>query len=49
MLLVVLRFNPFPDEKILNMPKLKAFADDKFSVARMMISLPERVENTVGK
>ena len=29
--------------------KLKAFADDKFNVAKMVISLLDRVENIVGK
>ena len=29
--------------------KLKAFADDKLNVARMLISLLHRMENTVGK
>ena len=31
------------------MTKLKALADDKLNVARMMISLLDRVENAVGK
>ena len=31
------------------MTKLKAFADDKLNIARMMISLLDRVENTVEK
>ena len=44
-----LRGNPLPNDKILNVTKLKAFADDKVNVARMMISLDYRVENTVGK
>ena len=35
-------------DKILDCSKLKAFADDKSNVARMMISLLDRVENTVG-
>ena len=42
-------FNTFPNEKILDVSKLKAFADDKLSIARMMISLIDRIENTVGK
>ena len=29
--------------------KLKAFADDKVNVAKMMIALFNRIENTVGK
>ena len=40
--------NPVPNDKILGLAKLKAFAD-KLKVARMMISLLDRVENTVGK
>ena len=40
--------NPLPNDKILGMTKLKAFADDKLNVAKMMISLLDRVENTVG-
>ena len=31
------------------MTKLKAFTEEKFNVAKMIISLPDRVENTVGK
>ena len=31
------------------MTKLKAFADDKLYVAKVMIYLFDRVENTVGK
>ena len=31
------------------MTKLKTFADDKWNVAKMTISLFDRVENTVGK
>ena len=31
------------------MTKLKAFADTKLNVAKMTISLYDRVENTVGK
>ena len=31
------------------MTKLKAFADEKLNVAKMKISLYDRVENTVGK
>ena len=29
--------------------KLKSFADDKLNIVKMMISLPDEVENTVGK
>ena len=38
-----------PYEKILDVTKLKAFADEKFNVAKIIISLFDRVENTVGK
>ena len=41
--------NSLPNDKILDVTKLKAFAEDKLNVARMMISLLDRVENTVGK
>ena len=37
-----------PNDKILNMTKLKAFADNKSNVTKM-ISLLDRVENIVGK
>ena len=43
------QFNPLPNDKILDVTKLKAFADDKLNFARMMISHVDRVENTVGK
>ena len=44
------KFNskPFTKDKILDVTKLKAFADDKLNDAKM-ISLFDRVENTVGK
>ena len=41
--------NPLPNNKILNVTKLKAFADDKSNVTKMMISLYDREENTMGK
>ena len=37
-----------PNNKILAWSKLKAFADEKFIVAKMMISVFDRVENIVG-
>ena len=40
------RVNPLPNEKNLDVTKLKAFADDKSKVARMMIFLLDREENT---
>ena len=44
-------FNPFPNDKILDMTKLNAFADDisQSNIAKMIISLFDREENTVGK
>ena len=35
--------------KILEQTKLKAFADDKLYVTKMLISVFDRVENIVGK
>ena len=42
-------FNPFPHDKILDQNKLKAFADDKLNVTKMIISVFDRVENIMGK
>ena len=42
-------FNSLPNNKNLDMTKLKAFADDKLNIARIMISLYDGVENTMGK
>ena len=41
--------NSSPNDRILDVTKLTAFADDKFNVAKMTISLFDRVGNTVGK
>ena len=38
-----------PQDKILDLSELIAFADDKFSVAKMVISVFDMVENNVGK
>ena len=43
------RDNPFPHDKILDHTKLKAFADDKLNVTKMVISVLEKVDNIVGK
>ena len=43
------RVNPLPDDKMLTLSKLKAFADDNFTVAKMVKFLYERVENIVGR
>ena len=42
-------FNPFPNDKVLDTTELKAFADDNLNIAKMMISLLDRVENTMDK
>ena len=41
--------NPLPNDKILDLTKLKAFADDEQDIAKMAISLNDKVENTVEK
>ena len=41
--------NYLPNDIILVRSELKAFADDKMNVAKMMISVFNRVENIVGK
>ena len=42
-------FNSFPNDKILHWSKLKAFADNKFNFAKIMISVFDSLENIVGK
>ena len=42
-------FNPFLHDKILGQTKLKAFADDKLNVTKMIISIFDREENIAGK
>ena len=44
-----MQFNPFPNDKIMTLIKFKGFADDKFNVAKIMISLTDRLENIAGK
>ena len=41
-------FNPFPNGKILDLSKFKAFADDKMDVSKKLIFVWGRVENIVG-
>ena len=41
--------NTLPNDKILTCYKLKAFADDKVTVAKLMIFVFDRVENIAGK
>ena len=38
-----------PNDKILDLSKLKAFADDKLKFDKIMISVFDSVENIVGK
>ena len=42
-------FNPLQDDKISDQTELKAFADDKLYVTKMITSVFDRVENIVGK
>ena len=42
-------FNTLPKVKILNVTKLKAFADNISNAAKVANSPCDRVENTVGK
>ena len=48
-LIFLLALNFLPNDKILDMTKLRTFADDKLNVAEIKISLYDRVENTVEK
>ena len=41
--------NCLPNNKIWAVTKLKAFADDKFNTAEMLMSVFHRVENILGK
>ena len=41
--------NPLPDDKILPLSKLKAFAEDNFDVVQIAKSFSCRVENIVEK
>ena len=43
------QFNALPNDKILDLSKFKAFADDTRNVAKMMIYVFDRAENIVGK
>ena len=48
-IITLILFNALPNDRILNMTKLKSLADDKLKVSKMRISLFDRVENAVGK
>ena len=43
------RVNPLPNNKILDLSKLKGFSDDKLKVAQMMKPVLHRVGKIVGK
>ena len=47
--MISLFVNFLTNDKILDVTKFKAFADDKINVVQMMISVFDRVENIVGK
>ena len=47
--LEILLFNSFPNDKILDCPKLKAFADNKSNVAKKQKFLFDSAENIIGK
>ena len=42
-------FNPFQDDEILGLSKLKAFADDNLNVTQNIKVVFHRIENIVGK
>ena len=42
-------FNPLSNDRILDATKLKALADNKLNGAKMVISLFDKVKNTVRK
>ena len=44
-----IHINSLPNDKNLDWSKFKAFADDKIDDVKIMISLFDSVENTVGK
>ena len=48
-MLSICSFNPLPDDNILGLPKLKVFADDKFSFTQNIKVIFHRIENIVGK
>ena len=46
---ICFQFQSLPDDKILDLSKLKAFADDKISMIEKLKFVLGRVENIVGK
>ena len=47
MLSIWTQLNPVPDDKILPLSKLKAFADDNFDVAQIVKFFSSRVEKNI--
>ena len=45
----VICIDSLPNNKILDWSNLQAFADKDFNITKTMISVCDRVENTVGK
>ena len=43
------KINFLPDDKILDLPKFKAFADDTLKMAQMLEFVTDRVDNIVAK
>ena len=46
---ITVSINPLPDHKILGLPKLKAFADDRLNVTQDIEVVFHRIKNIVGK
>ena len=46
---IMILVNSFPNDKILDLSKLKAFADDKSNVTQTLKFVLGRLENIVGK
>ena len=44
-----LHLNSLPNDKISDLTKLKAFAEDRIDIAQVMISVFNRIENIVEK
>ena len=46
---LTVKFDPLPENKVLDWSKLKAFADHKIDVTEKLKIVLERLENIVGK
>ena len=46
---MIVKINPLLDDKILGLPKLRAFADDKLNVTQNVKFVFHRIENNVFK